>query len=80
MLVVRSKLSRTSFGMSNCTICGHRIVLSPSAEERARNDVTGKSAAYYRSLFTYHTECNIIKRDHPERLAAHIKEMDQKHG
>jgi hypothetical protein len=66
--------------MSKCTICGTPVVLVPSAEERARKDVTGKSAAYYRSLFTAHASCQLIKRDHPERLAAHIKEMDQKHG
>jgi hypothetical protein len=56
----------------NCTICGTLIVLAPSAEERARKDVTGKSAAYYRSLFTAHDECQLIKRDHPEKLEAHV--------
>lgn len=46
----------------NCTICGKPIVLSPSAEERAAKDVTGKSAAHYRSLFTEHGECIVAKR------------------
>jgi hypothetical protein len=60
-----------------CTICGTPIVLVPSAEERARKDVTGKSAAYYRSLFTTHSECNLIKRDHPEKLAAHLEAIQK---
>lgn len=37
--------------MKNCTICGKPIVLVPSAAERARKDVTGKSAAYYNMAF-----------------------------
>lgn len=49
--------------MRNCTICGKPIHLSPSAAERAANDVTGKSAAYYTSLFTEHSECTIAKRN-----------------
>lgn len=47
----------------NCSICGKPIVLNPSAEERAAKDVTGKSAGYYRSLFTEHTECALTKRN-----------------
>jgi hypothetical protein len=46
----------------NCTICGKPIVLIPSAEERARKDVTGKTAAYYTSLFTTHSACELKKR------------------
>jgi len=46
----------------NCTICGKSIVLVPSAEERAARDVTGKSAAYYRSLFSEHAECTLQRR------------------
>jgi hypothetical protein len=46
----------------NCTICGKKILLIPSAEERARNDVTGKTAAYYTSIFTEHPDCTIQKR------------------
>jgi hypothetical protein len=46
----------------NCTICNKPVVLNPSAEERARKDVTGKSAAYYTSLFTTHADCAIAKR------------------
>ncbi len=48
--------------MSLCTICKKPIVLNPSAEERARRDPTGKSAAYYSSLFTTHSHCAIQKR------------------
>jgi hypothetical protein len=47
----------------NCTICGKPIVLIPSAAERARRDVTGKTAAYYTSLFTEHAQCTIDKRN-----------------
>ena len=47
----------------NCTICSKPIVLVPSAEERAKSDVTGKSAAYYRSLFTAHAQCQINRRE-----------------
>ena len=52
----------------NCTICSKPIVLVPSAEERAKGDVTGKSAAYYRSLFTAHARCQIDKRNVIRRL------------
>lgn len=47
----------------NCTICNNPIVLVPSAAERARKDVTGKSAAYYTSLFTTHAKCAVEKRE-----------------
>lgn len=47
----------------NCTICRKPIVLVPSAEERAAKDVTGKSAAFYRRLFTTHSECQLAKRN-----------------
>lgn len=47
----------------NCTICGKPIVLVPSAAERARTDVTGKTAAYYTSLFTTHAKCTLEKRE-----------------
>ena len=43
----------------NCLKCGKKIVLVPSAAERAAKDVTGKSAAYYTSLFTVHPECQV---------------------
>ena len=45
----------------NCTICGKPVVLVPSAAERAAKDVTGKSAAYYTSLFTEHSACVLAK-------------------
>lgn len=47
----------------NCTICKKPIVLVPSASERAAKDVTGKTAAYYTSLFTAHPDCILRKRD-----------------
>jgi hypothetical protein len=47
----------------SCTICGKKIVLVPSAAERAAKDVTGKSAAYYTSLFTEHAACTLAKRN-----------------
>lgn len=46
----------------NCTICHQPIKLVPSAAARAAKDVTGKSAAYYTSLFTEHSDCTIAKR------------------
>ena len=46
-----------------CTICKKPIVLVPSAKERAAKDVTGRSATYYVSLFTVHTECALDKRE-----------------
>lgn len=46
----------------NCTICGKPIVLVPSAAERAAKDVTGKSAAYYTSLFRQHSGGLLAKR------------------
>jgi len=46
----------------NCTICGKPVVLVPSAEHRAAKDCTGKTAAYYRSLFTTHADCELKKR------------------
>lgn len=50
-----------------CTICGKQIVLIPSAEERAAKDKSGKSAAYYRSLFRTHAECAVEKRSEESR-------------
>lgn len=46
----------------NCIICGKPIILIPSAEQRAAKDVTGKSAEYYRNLFTVHSTCTLLKR------------------
>lgn len=45
-----------------CSFCRRPVVLVPSAEERAAKDVTGKSAAYYRSLFTMHSDCQLALR------------------
>lgn len=38
-------------------------MLVPSAAERAAKDVTGKTAAYYTSLFTSHSDCLMLYRD-----------------
>ena len=46
---------------TGCTICNKPIVLSPSASERALK--YGGTAAYYKSLFTTHSQCFIEKRD-----------------
>lgn len=46
-----------------CNYCGKPIILNPSAEERAKKDVTGKTAAYYVSLFTIHAQCQVDKRE-----------------
>lgn len=49
--------------LNRCTLCGELIVLSPTAEERAKADVSGKSAAYYTALFTEHAACALAKRE-----------------
>lgn len=59
----------------NCTICGKPVVLSLSASERAAKDVTGKSAAYYTSLFTEHSQCVINKRE--QETAALMRRMKE---
>lgn len=46
----------------NCTICGYPVILVPSAAERAKRDVTGKTAKDYENRFTEHSECLIAKR------------------
>ncbi len=43
----------------NCTICGKRIVLVPSARQRTKK--FGNSPAYYTSLFREHAECALAK-------------------
>lgn len=47
----------------NCIHCHKPIALVPSAEERARKDVTGRPASFYRSLFREHTACTLAKRE-----------------
>lgn len=48
----------------NCTICGEKIVLIPSAQERARK--FGGSPNDYIQIFRQHTHCILAKR-HPVR-------------
>jgi hypothetical protein len=46
----------------NCVHCQLPIKLTPTAAERAASDPTGKTAAYYESLFDYHASCTILLR------------------
>lgn len=62
--------------MANCTICGKKIVLVPSAEERAAK--FGGKASDYTKLFTTHSDCAVKKRsqestDLMRRIAAEGK-------
>lgn len=45
----------------NCTICGKKIILVPSAKERA--DKYGNTPEHYTAMFTEHAECLIRKRE-----------------
>jgi len=47
--------------MKNCTICGKKIVLIPSAKERATK--FGGQPKDYTALFTAHAQCQIDKRN-----------------
>ena len=53
----------------NCTICGKRIVLNPSAKERAKK-YGGKPSDYTR-LFTTHVDCQIRKREKEVKALMH---------
>ena len=45
----------------NCTICKEKIVLVPSATERAKK--FGGKASDYVKVFTTHAQCTIDKRN-----------------
>lgn len=45
----------------NCKFCNKRIVLVPSAKERAAKH--GGKPSDYTALFTYHTDCWLAIRD-----------------
>jgi hypothetical protein len=45
----------------NCTICGKKITLVPSAKERA--DKYGGKPSDYTKLFTQHSACALDKRE-----------------
>lgn len=47
----------------NCIHCHKLIVLVPSAEERARKDVTGRPAGFYKALFAAHAACTLAERE-----------------
>ena len=60
-----------------CTHCNKEIVLVPSAAERAAKDVTGKSAAYYTSLFQMHSSCQLeLRAAGVSKLMAESKSHD----
>lgn len=51
-----------------CTICGHEVVLIPSAEHRASKDVSGQmTAKNYLDLFPAHGTCIVAKRSQESR-------------
>ena len=61
-----------------CTHCNKEVVLIPSATERARKDVTGKSAAYYTALFPRHAACELaLRNNRAEALRSVGKPLDQ---
>lgn len=61
----------------NCKICGKKVILIPSAAERAKKDVTGKPASYYTALFTTHAKCELEKRAEGVRdLMRRLKENE----
>jgi hypothetical protein len=45
----------------NCTICGKKIILTPSAKERAKK--YGGKPSDYTKLFTAHAACQVEKRE-----------------
>lgn len=62
--------------MANCTICGKKIVLVPSAADRAKK--FGGEASDYVKMFTTHSECAVNKRsqestDLMRKLAGQVK-------
>jgi DNA-binding ferritin-like protein len=63
--MTRSESHRNKESNMNCTICSKRIVLVPSAAERARK-FGGKPSDYAR-LFTTHAACQVAKRDQEAR-------------
>lgn len=44
-----------------CKYCGKKVILTPSAEERAKKG--NYSANYYRQLFPNHSACEVAARD-----------------
>lgn len=62
----------------NCTHCGKRVILLPSAAERAAKDITGKSAEYYTKLFPRHVECELALRNNRTKALRSVgKPLDQ---
>ena len=58
-----------------CLHCHNEIVLVPSAAERAKKDVTGKTDEYYTKLFDYHAACTLeLRAKGTTELMKRIKE------
>lgn len=63
----------------NCKHCHKPILLSPSAEGRAAQDKSGKTADYYIKLFEYHTNCALeLRRQGNEELLARLKRPEKR--
>lgn len=61
----------------NCSICGEKIVLSPSAAERAQK--FGGKPSDYTALFTTHSDCAIKKRKKDTaKLMRQIRRVDNR--
>ena len=61
-----------------CIHCNKEVILVPSAADRARKDVTGKSAAYYTALFPRHAACELSLRENRAAALASVgKPLDQ---
>ena len=56
----------------NCSICGKKIILVPSAKERAKR--YGGKPSDYSKLFTEHSECLIQKREKDTIKLMHRKD------
>lgn len=59
-----------------CKHCHKEIILIPSAAERARKDVTGKTAAEYTAIFDYHSECTLeLRRTSTSEMMRYHREL-----
>lgn len=64
--------------MANCTICGKRIVLIPSAKERTEKH--GGKPSDYTKMFTEHTACTLSKREQDTVELMRRLNKDTAHG
>jgi len=59
----------------NCLHCKKKIVLVPSAQERAKK--YGGTPTDYESRFSYHTECQLkLRADSVSELVRRIKQKE----